>query len=144
MNTNHIAKQSASINAPAAKVWEALINPAMIKKYLFGTDVHTDWKVGSPIIYKGVWEGKEYLDKGTILDIVPGKLLLTSYWSSLSGLPDTPENYKNIMYKLVPEKQGTVLVITQDNNASENEKNHSEQNWKMVLAGLKELVESTK
>ena len=83
MNTNHIAKQSVTINAPAAKVWEALVNPAMIKQYLFGTEVQTDWKVGSPIIYKGTWEGKDYLDKGTIIDLVPGRLLLTTYWSSL-------------------------------------------------------------
>ncbi len=144
MSTNHIAKQSVTINAPAAKVWEALVNPAMIKKYLFDTEVHTDWKTGSPIIYKGVWEGKDYLDKGKIIEIVPGKLLITTYWSSMSGMPDAPENYKNIMYKLIPEKQGTVLVITQDNNASEEEKNHSEQNWKMVLNSLKELLESDK
>ncbi len=144
MNTNHIAKQSITINAPAVKVWEALVNPVMIKQYLFGTEVQTDWKVGNPIIYKGTWEGKEYLDKGTIIDLVPGKLLLTTYWSSLSGLPDAPENYKSITYELKPEKQGTRLNITQDNNATAEEKNHSEQNWKMVLNGLKELVETTK
>ena len=141
MNTNHIAKQSVTINAPAAKVWEALVNPAMIKQYLFGTEVQTDWKVGSPIIYKGTWEGKDYLDKGTIIDLVPGKLLLTTFWSSLSGLPDAPENYKSITYELKAEKKGTRLNITQDNNATTEEKNHSEQNWRMVLNGLKELVE---
>jgi uncharacterized protein YndB with AHSA1/START domain len=144
MNTNHIAKQSITINAPAAKVWGALLNPDLIKQYLFGTEVRTDWEIGSPITYKGTWQGKEYLDKGTIIDLVPGRLLITSFWSSLSGLPDAPENYKNITYELKVDQQGIRLNITQDNNATAEEKNHSEQNWKMVLNGLKELVEKNK
>ena len=55
---------SIDVNAPAAKVWEALTNPEIVKKYFFGTNVKTDWKVGSPIIWEGEWEGKSYRDKG--------------------------------------------------------------------------------
>lgn len=39
-----IAKASTSIDAPPATVWEALVNPEMIKQYMFGTNVVTDWK----------------------------------------------------------------------------------------------------
>jgi uncharacterized protein YndB with AHSA1/START domain len=49
------AKQSVVINAPAAKVWDALINPEMIRQYLFGTEALSDWKAGSQITYKGIW-----------------------------------------------------------------------------------------
>ena len=52
-------------DAPAKNVWEALINPAMIKQYFFGTDVVSDWKVGNSIVWRGTWQGKEYEDKGT-------------------------------------------------------------------------------
>ncbi|MDR3634228.1 MAG: SRPBCC domain-containing protein [Isosphaeraceae bacterium] len=38
------------INAPRAKVWDALTNPARVKQYLHGTDLSTDSTVGSPII----------------------------------------------------------------------------------------------
>jgi len=141
MSKTLVAKQSVTIKAPAAKVWDALINPAMIKQYLFGTDAVSDWKVGSPITYRGVWQGKSYADKGTILDIVPGRVLKTTYWSSMAGLPDTPENYKKVTYALAPEYGGTRLTVTQDNNATEEAREHSEQNWKMVLGTLKELLE---
>ncbi|MDD1668669.1 MAG: SRPBCC domain-containing protein [Methanomicrobiales archaeon] len=113
----------------------------MIKEYLFGTQVSSDWKVGSPIRYRGVWQGRTYEDKGVVLGVVPEKVLETSYWSSMSGLPDKPENYKMVMYELTPEQEGTRLTITQDNNATEEERDHSEQIWRVVLGILKGLLE---
>ena len=139
-----IAQATIAINAPSAKVWEALTNPELIKQYLFGTTVRTDWRVGSPIIYEGQWEGKSYQDKGTITQIEPGKLLVSTYWSSMAGLPDIPESYKTVRYELSPEGAGTRLTVTQDNNASPEEAGHSSQNWKMVLEGIKKLLEATK
>ena len=141
MNKTLIAKATTTLNAPPSKVWEALTQPELIKQYLFGTQVTTDWKVGSPITYKGLWEGKAYEDKGKVLQIEPGKLLVSTFWSSLSGVPDVPENYKTVRYELAPAGSGTRLTITQDNNASQEEATHSEQNWNMVLDGLKKLLE---
>jgi uncharacterized protein YndB with AHSA1/START domain len=136
-----IAKASINIHAPASKVWEALTRPELIKQYLFGTQVATDWQVGSHITYKGVWQGKPYEDKGKILQVEPGKLLVSTFWSSLSGDPDIPENYKTVRYELSPAEGGTMLTVIQDNNATQEEASHSEQNWKMVLEGIKKLVE---
>jgi len=141
MNKTLIAKATITINAPTSRVWDALTKPQLIKQYLFGTEVTTDWRVGSPITYKGIWEGKAYADKGRVLQIEPGKLLVSTFWSSLSGLPDISENYKTVRYELSAEGEGTRLTITQDNNDSQEEANHSEQNWKMVLDGIKKLLE---
>ena len=123
-------------------MWDALTKPELIKQYLFGTKVHTNWQVGSPIIYKGVWQGKPYEDKGRIVQFEPGKLIVSTYWSPLSGLADSPENYKTVRYELSYEGNGTRLTITQDNNDTEEEARHSEQNWNMVLDGLKKLLEN--
>ena len=141
MNKAYIAKATISINAPIEKVWEALTKPELIKQYLFGTEVTADWQVGSSITYKGVWEGKAYEDKGKVLQNEPGKLLVSTFWSSLSGVPDIPENYQTVCYELSSENGGTRLTLTQDNNDSEEGAKHSEQNWNMVLEGLKKLVE---
>ena len=136
-----IAKATITINAPTSKVWDALVKPELIKQYLFGTEVTTDWKVGSPIKYKGVWQGKAYEDKGRVVQFVPGKLIVSTFWSSLEGLPDTPENYKTVRYELTGQGNQTQLTITQDNNDSEEAARHSEQNWQMVLGGIKKVVE---
>ncbi len=141
MNNKFVAKASIIINAPAARVWDALTQPELIKQYLFGTQVTTDWRVGSPITYEGIWEGKPYKDKGKILQVEPGKLLVSTFWSALSGLPDVPENYQTIRYELSAEGGGTRLTITQDNNATQEDANHSAQNWNMVLEGMKKVIE---
>ena len=141
MNKKFTAKVTISINAPASKVWNALTKPELIKQYLFGTQVTTDWQVGSPITYEGVWEGKPYKDKGQVLQVEPGRLLVSTFWSALSGLPDVPESYQTVSYELSAEGGGTRLTLTQDNNNTQEDANHSEQNWKMVLGEMKKLLE---
>ncbi len=47
MKNTFIAKSTITIHAPVSKVWEALINPDLIKQYLFGTQAISDWKVGT-------------------------------------------------------------------------------------------------
>jgi uncharacterized protein YndB with AHSA1/START domain len=138
-----IAKAEIIINAPAARVWKALTDPAEVKQYLFGTNmIVSEWKVGGTILYKGVWQGKEYTDKGNILKYEPEKLLVTSYWSGLSGKADIPENYQIVSYSLSPAPGGTRLIITQENIVTEESKKHSEANWVMVLTGIKKLIEA--
>ena len=142
MNDKFTAKSKITINAPASKVWEALTRPELIKQYMFGSDVISDWKVGSPIIYRGEWQGKPFEDKGKILQMEPGRSLVSTHWSPLSGVPDSPENYHTVSYHLSEKDGKTEVTLTQDNNANEEEKAHSEQNWKQALDGLKKLVES--
>ena len=141
MNKTLTAKASITINAPAPRVWEALINPELIKQYLFGADVITDWKEGSQIIYKGTYEGKAYEDKGNVRKAEPNKLLLITHWSPLSGSPDRPENYHQVSYELTAENGSTHLTITQDNNASKEEQEQNSNFWKTVLEGMKKLLE---
>jgi len=132
---------SIYINAPAKKVWEALTTPSIIKQYFFGTNAVSDWKVGSPITFTGEWEGKHYVDKGSILEMIPNKLFRYSYWSSISGIEDKPENYVPITYELDPKGSGTVLTVTQENIPDEKMKEHSLENWNKVLRDLKQLME---
>jgi uncharacterized protein YndB with AHSA1/START domain len=139
---NFTAKAQITINAPAAKVWDALVNPVIIKQYMFGTETVSDFKVGSNITYSGEWEGKKYQDKGQILEIVPEKLMVATYWSSMSGEPDVPENYMKISYALEPGQSGqTILKITQENAKTQTSADHSGENWKMILAKIKEILE---
>ncbi|HEY8690757.1 MAG TPA: SRPBCC family protein [Chitinophagaceae bacterium] len=140
MKSNITGKAAITINVPALKVWEALITPSIIKQYFFGTDAISDWKVGSPLIFKGEWQGKKYEDKGTILDIIPQKLFKYSYWSSMSGIEDKPENYVNVAYELSGNNDTTTLTVTQENIPDEKTKEHSEENWRKVIGDLKKLL----
>ncbi len=141
MKTDHVAKASLTIRADVDKVWDALTNPALIKQYLYGTEARSDWKKGSAITYRGVWEGKTYEDKGVIVDIVPKKRLVSTYWSSMSGKPDTPDQYNTVTYELAHAKGQTTLSVTQDNNPTQESADHSASNWASVLKSLKALLE---
>lgn len=140
--TEHTAKTQITIHASAKKVWEALTTPALIKKYMMGADVRTDWKVGSPLVYSGEYEGKPYEEKGVIKRIEPEKILAATHYSSASGKPDVEENYHLVTWELHPKDGVTVVTVSQDGVTSEKGLEQSKKNWTGVLHGLKETVEN--
>lgn len=142
MKNDLIAKASITINAPGDRVWKALVDPDAIQQYMFGTHVVSDWQVGSPIIWKGEWQGKAYEDKGVILQFQRERILQYSHFSPLSGMPDQPENYHTVTVELTPSGNQTEVTLSQDHNASEEERAHSEQNWAAMLTALKQFVEA--
>jgi len=141
MKDQFIATASTVIESNIANVWDSLVNPRKIKEYMFGTEVVSDWKEGSPIVWKGNWQGKPYEDKGVILKIVPTKLLQVTHFSPLSGVPELPENYHTLTYKLEEQGLMTSLSLTQDGNNSREEQIHSEGMWNSMLKGLKTFLE---
>ena len=141
MDKNLIAKASVTVNAPKAKVWNALVRPEAIKQYMFGTNVVSDWRAGSPIIWKGEWQGKSYEDKGVILQHKPERTLQYSHFSPLSGLPETRENYHTVTIEVSGEGPQTRVSLAQDNNPSEKARDHSQEMWEMMLVALKKFVE---
>lgn len=141
MNKSFVAQASIDINASVATVWDALINPEMIKQYMFGTDAISDWKEGSPIVWKGEWEGKMYEDKGTILKMDPERMIQYTHYSPLSSDPDVPENYHTLTIELSGNEENTAVTLSQDNNETEEAREHAEKNWQMMLEGLKKLLE---
>ena len=142
MTANFIANASIVINAPRHAVWQALVSPQAIKQYMFGAHVVSDWQEGSPIIWKGQWQGKTYEDKGTIRQCTPEYRLQYSHFSPLSGLPDRPDNYHMVTIDLAGDGEQTCVTLSQDNNPTEDARTHSEHNWRKMLEGLKKVVET--
>lgn len=140
---SYSASASIVINASRQSVWEAVTRPELVKQYFFGTNLVTNWQVGSPILFRGEWEGKSYEDKGTVLDFEPLESLSYSYWSSMGGTEDKPENYQRLRYQLEELDGKTKLTITQENAATQESADHSAGNWQMVLEGLKKVVEES-
>ena len=139
---DHVARASVAVEAPPETVWKALVEPETIRKYMMGgANVISDWEEGSDIAWEGEWEGKPFKDKGTILQKDPERLLQYSHFSPLSGKADSPENYHTITIELSGDGPTTEVTLTQDNNETDEAKDHSEQNWQAMLDGLKRVVE---
>ncbi len=101
---------------------------------MFGADVESDWREGSPITWKGEWQGKKYEDKGVIQQMKPERTLSYSHFSPLAGKPDRPENYHTVTIDLSGQGDRTKVTLTQDNNATEEARDQSEKNWTMMLS----------
>jgi uncharacterized protein YndB with AHSA1/START domain len=141
--SGHVATAECEIDAPPDKVWRALTDPELIKKYMFGSEVKTDWQPGSPITWKGEFEGREYEDKGEIISVDPGRRLEVTHFSPLTGQEDRPENYHRVRYELQQTTGGTSVRLSQDNSSSAEEAEHSAASWQMMLDGLKNVVEQS-
>ena len=145
-----IIENSIDINAPASKVWDALVNPEQTKKYMFGCETVSEWKVGAPLLWKGMYEGKEMIFvKGDILDIVPLRRLVYTTIDPNSNIDDKSENYLAVTYELKEENGRTHFTVTQGDYATvaDGEKRYKDsynngEGWNPILREIKKLVES--
>ena len=145
-----IVKSTITINAPAAKVWDALINPEQTKKYMFGCETVSDWEAGSPLLWRANYEGREMVFvKGVIVTIEPNELLKYTVIDPNSTMPDIPENYLNVTYQLAEQNGQTTLTVLQDGfeNAADGEKRYRDcynngEGWDPILVQIKTLLEA--
>ena len=144
MNTNSdVVSVEIKIDKSAETVWKALITPDIVKEYMFGTTVVSDFKEGSDIRWSGEWQGKRYEDKGKILEVQDNMLLKYSHFSPMTGQPDIPENYHTVTMSLQELDGSTRISLEQDNAKTKEAKSHAEKNWRGMLERLKEVVESS-
>jgi uncharacterized protein YndB with AHSA1/START domain len=138
------------IEADSEKVWDLLVNPGQTKKYMFGCETVSDWKPGSPLEWKMLHEGKEFIPvKGKVVEITPGKFLAYTVIDPHSQIPDIPENYLTVSYSLMPGAGGTLLTVTQGDYAkvADGEKRYNEsynngEGWNPILLKIKKLAEA--
>jgi uncharacterized protein YndB with AHSA1/START domain len=148
MENNLVVRNTIQIEAPVAKVWEVLTKPEWTKQYMYDCEVESDWKPGSPVIWKMMHEGKQFIPvKGNVVKIQPGHLLLYTVFDPNAGMEDIPANYLNVQYELIDRAGSTLLEVTQDGyeGAANGEKRYQEAvdagGWDSILAKIKELLE---
>lgn len=130
------------IKASREATWDALTKSELVKQYMHGTTITTDWKVGSPITWRGTWKDKPYEDKGKVLEYEPSKLLRYTHWSPMLGSEDKPENYHTITVELSEGSGLTKLTLSQNNNPSQKAADAmAKSGWLPMMQSLKSLVE---
>jgi uncharacterized protein YndB with AHSA1/START domain len=139
-----IFEKTIEIQAPASRVWQALTNPDIMKKWMMPDtelEIITEWKVGSPLLIRGNMNGKDFENRGTVLQYEPEQRLQYSHLSSISRLPDRPESYSIIGFKLQPLGERTVLTLTLSNFPNESIYKHLSFYWNVTLEVLKRMIE---
>jgi uncharacterized protein YndB with AHSA1/START domain len=142
LNKSLIISMTVEIHAGIHRVWDTLTNPQKNGQFFSGTQILTDWKVGSPILFQGEFQGQKYTDRGHVLEAQPGKILRYDYWTGFSGLDDLPENYSMLTYTLTGVDQTTHLAFTRVGFATEQEYQYALAGWEQVLEKIKHLSEA--
>jgi uncharacterized protein YndB with AHSA1/START domain len=150
MNQPLIVTSTITINAPIAKVWDALVNPEKTRQYMFGCETVSDWKPGSQLLWRASHEGKEMVFvKGSIVAIEPERLLAYTVIDPNNPLiPDIPENYLTVTYTLKEENSQTFFTVTQGDysKVAEGKKRYQDsynngEGWNPILVQIKQLAE---
>lgn len=145
-----VVTNTIAIEAPPSRVWDALINPEKTRIYMFGCEAVTDWRIGSPLLWRGTFDGKDVIFvKGAVVDIAQEKFLAYSVFDPNSTLNDVPENYLTVTYDLSFNNGHTLLTVTQGDFSlvAEGERRYNEvfsggEGWSPILKEIKELAES--
>jgi uncharacterized protein YndB with AHSA1/START domain len=138
--------KAVTIKASTSQVWHILTTPKLMKKWMVSDDleinISTDWEVGSPMVIHGHMNGKDFENNGTVLQFEPDKTLAYSHLSSTSRLPDRPESYSIIEFRLQPMEDLTILTLTVSNFPTESIYKHLAFYWNVTLEVLKRMIEN--
>ena len=130
------------IQAPVQKVWDALTRPELVKQWQYGSDLITDWKVGSDIKFRTEWEDKIFEQWGKVLEVRHNDLLKYSLFAPRPDLEDKPENYFIMSYVLTYESGQTKLQIIQEDNRLNAVQEEPQGEANPILQSLKKVVET--
>jgi len=138
--------KTIEIDAPVETLWKVLTDSEFIKQYMFGCVAETDWKPGSPLLWKGAADGTLYV-KGHIVSNEPPHRLAYTLFDPNSTMQDIPANYLTMTYELKKRNnRGSVLEITQGDFSKvedgERRYEHSLKGDDAILEGIKKLAEA--
>ncbi len=131
-----------TLNASVKKVWDTLTKPELVKLWQYGSDLITNWDVGSDINFRTEWEGKVFEQWGKILEIRPNELIKYSLFAPRPDLEDKPENHFVMSYILTDENGRTKLEIIQEDNRPNAVQEEPQGEENPILKSLKEVVET--
>jgi len=131
-----------TINSKPEKVWEILTKSEFVKLWQYGSDLKTNWEVGSSIEFVTEWEGKILKQWGTVLEFTPTEKLRYSLFAPRPDLEDKPEHYFEMIYTLKEENGHTKLEVIQEDNRPNAVQEEIQGEENPVMKMLKETAET--
>ncbi|QIP14555.1 SRPBCC domain-containing protein [Spirosoma aureum] len=133
-----------SINGEPADLWAALTKPELMATWLgepeTKIEVDTTWDINTPIFIRG-FHHVPFENKGMVLQYDNERKLRYSHLSSVSRLPDKPENYSILEFTLTPIDNQTLLALSIENFPTESIQKHLEFYWRTTVLLIKKSVE---
>ena len=129
------------IETTPEKLWEALTSSEFSKRYWFGTELRSDWKVGSPLAL--VTNGTT-TDDGKILEVdSPRRLAYTFHHVLNDQMRD--EKPTKVTFDIEQHGKFVKLTLTHEGFAGGSKLLHGiSKGWPAILSSLKSLLETGK
>jgi uncharacterized protein YndB with AHSA1/START domain/DNA-binding MarR family transcriptional regulator len=125
------------IKTTPERLWQAITDKEMRRKYNFGLMVSSDWTPGSR--YEGVGQGHPILE-GENLEVDRPHRLVQSF-RALWGDDVRSEGTSRVTWEIEPVGDSCLLRVTHD-QMREGANNQLYGGWPMILSGLKTLLET--
>ena len=125
------------IKTTPERLWQAITDTEMRRKYTFGAVVTSDWTQGSR--YEGRGNGN-LIFEGENLEVDPPRRLVQSF-RALWGEDVTGEGPSRVIWEIEPVGDSCRLTVTHD-QLREGANNQLFGGWPMVLSGIKTLLET--
>ena len=125
------------IKTTPERLWKAITDTEMRRKYTFGAVVTSDWTQGSR--YQGVGGGTTIFE-GENLEVDPPRRLVQSF-TALWGDDVKSEGTSRVTWEIEPIGDSCRLTVTHD-QLREDANAQLYGGWPMVLSGLKTLLET--
>jgi DNA-binding transcriptional ArsR family regulator/uncharacterized protein YndB with AHSA1/START domain len=125
------------IKTTPERLWHAITDTEMRRKYNFGAVVTSDWSSGSR--YEGRGNGNLIFD-GENLEVDPPRRLVQSF-RALWGEDVKGEGTSRVTWEIEPVGDSCRLTVTHD-RLREGANSQLYGGWPMVLSGIKTLLES--
>jgi uncharacterized protein YndB with AHSA1/START domain len=128
------------IRATPERIWQALTDSDLVKRYYFGSVIDSDFKPGSPIIYKQPDTGRLDIE-GEIVEADPPRKLVHTF--AIRYDPDVSDPPTRVTWEITPMGETCRVAITHDGFSEENATFESTKGgWPIILSGLKTLIET--
>ncbi len=126
------------IAATPEQVWRAITESEFTQQYYYGNTVESDWKPGSPMVYRGA-DGTASIECEVLEADPPRRLVHTFFF------PGTDESPSRCTWSIEARGSASLLVLTHDEFDSETSTYRSvAHGWVPILSGLKTLLETGK
>lgn len=137
--------KTVEVATPVETLWKILTDNQFIPQYMFNCYAESDWKPGSPLLWKGAADHKVYV-KGHIVAFEAPHRLVYTVFDPNSTLADIPSNYLTMTYELSPAgDSSSTLTITQGDFSKvedgERRYQHTVSGGDSILRQIKELAE---
>jgi uncharacterized protein YndB with AHSA1/START domain len=127
------------IKTTPERLWEAITDSEMRRKYTFGVGIDSDWTPGSH--YEAVHpNGPTPISEGENLEVDPPRRLVQSF-TALWGEDVRSEGTSRVTWEIEPVADSCRLTVTHD-QLREDANDQLYGGWPMILSGLKTLLET--